>query len=124
MSEYPIIAMAMNQVSDIHLAIAIRKAGAIPSLSIFNYNSLAELEDDFFKYQSEFGDSKILLSLGVGQLISNRVLDSIVSNRIEFIEIIPNDTNEPEIDSIMVEEALEVLPVSYTHLTLPTNREV
>ena len=35
-SKYPIIAMAMNKVSDVNLAIAVRKAGAIPSLSVFN----------------------------------------------------------------------------------------
>lgn len=109
MIEYPVIAMAMNQVSDIHLAIAVRKAGAIPSLSIFNYNSLAELEDDFFKYQSEFGDSKILLSIGVGQIINHRVLESIITNRIELVELIPNDINEIGADTITIEESLEIL---------------
>ena len=101
--------MAMNQVSDIHLAIAVRQAGAIPSLSIFNYSSLEGLEDDLFKYQSEFGDSKILLSVGVRQIANNRVLDSIIANRIELVELIPAHLNEAGADDVTVETALEVL---------------
>jgi NAD(P)H-dependent flavin oxidoreductase YrpB (nitropropane dioxygenase family) len=109
MKEQSIIAMAMNQVSDIHLAIAVRQAGAIPSLSIFNYSSLEGLEDDLFKYQHEFGDSKILLSLGVRQLVNNRVLNSIISNRIELVELIPPHLEEEGADDIAVETALEIL---------------
>ena len=109
MKEQSIIAMAMNQVSDIHLAIAVRQAGAIPSLSIFNYSSLEGLEDDLFKYQSEFGDSKILLSVGVRQIANNRVLDSIIANRLELVELIPADLNEAGADDVTVETALEVL---------------
>ena len=101
--------MAMNQVSDIHLAIAVRQAGAIPSLSIFNYSSLEGLEDDLFKYQSEFGDSKILLSVGVRQIANNRVLDSIIANRIELVELIPAHLEEAGADDVTVETALEVL---------------
>ena len=109
MKEQSIIAMAMNQVSDIHLAIAVRQAGAIPSLSIFNYSSLEGLEDDLFKYQSEFGDSKILLSVGVRQIANNRVLDSIIANRIELVELIPAHLEEAGADDVTVETALEVL---------------
>ena len=109
MKEQLIIAMAMNQVSDIHLAIAVRQAGAIPSLSIFNYSSIEGLEDDLFKYQSEFGDSKILLSVGVRQIANNRVLDSIIANRLELVELIPVDLNEAGADDVTVETALEVL---------------
>ena len=109
MKEQSIIAMAMNQVSDIHLAIAVRQAGAIPSLSIFNYSSLEGLEDDLFKYQSEFGDSKILLSVGVRQIANNRALASIISNRIELVELIPAHLEEAGADDVTVETALEVL---------------
>jgi len=109
MKEQSIMAMAMNQVSDIHLAIAVRQAGAIPSLSIFNYSSLEGLEDDLFKYQSEFGDSKILLSVSVRQIVNNRVLDSIIANRIELVELIPAHLEEAGADDVTVETSLEVL---------------
>lgn len=36
-SKYPIVAMAMNRVSNLQLAIATSKAGAVPSISAFNY---------------------------------------------------------------------------------------
>ncbi len=36
-SKYPIVAMAMNRVSNLELAIATSKAGAVPSISAFNY---------------------------------------------------------------------------------------
>ena len=36
-SKHPIIAMPMNGVSTVDLAIAVTRAGAVPSLSIFNY---------------------------------------------------------------------------------------
>ena len=106
MKEQLIIAMAMNQVSDIHLAIAVRQAGAIPSLSIFNYSSIEGLEDDLFKYKTEFGDSKILLSVGVRQIANNRILDLMIDNQIELVELIPNDSNEIGVDDDIVETAL------------------
>jgi NAD(P)H-dependent flavin oxidoreductase YrpB (nitropropane dioxygenase family) len=94
-SKYPIVAMAMNQVSDINLAIAVRKAGAIPSLSIFNYfDNPARIVHDLELYHKEFNDYKLLLSLNVFQLVSSKFLNLITKYRIEFLEIIPDMRDE------------------------------
>jgi NAD(P)H-dependent flavin oxidoreductase YrpB (nitropropane dioxygenase family) len=44
-SKYPIIAAAMNQVSDLNLAIACSNAGIVASISSFNY-----INDDVFRF--------------------------------------------------------------------------
>lgn len=89
-SKYPIVAMAMNRVSDIALAKAVDAAGAVASLSVFNYdqNGLAGLKQDL----DEFGHGKIVISLGVTELINPKILNTLLEYKIEFIELIP-DTN-------------------------------
>ena len=88
-SKYPIIAAAMNQVSDLNLARSVRYAGAIPSLSIYNYkNNFQGLIDDLTSYKNEFNDLKIFLSLGDQELKTPIVLDLILKFKIEFIELI------------------------------------
>ena len=99
--KYPIVAMAMNQVSDINLAKAVRRAGGIPSLSLFNYpNSSAILiNQDFNEYKNTFGDTKIFVSLGVSDLITPAILDLICDYKIEFIELILDTYDEFKIDT-------------------------
>jgi NAD(P)H-dependent flavin oxidoreductase YrpB (nitropropane dioxygenase family) len=88
-SKYPIVAAAMNQVSDLNLARAVRQAGAVPSLSIYNYkNNFQGLVDDLKNYKNEFADLKIFLSLGDQELKNPLVLDLIIKSKIEFIELI------------------------------------
>ena len=88
-SKYPIVAAAMNQVSDLNLARAVRHAGAIPSLSIYNYkNNFQGLVNDLKNYYKEFNDLKIFLSLGDRELKNLRILDLIIQSKIEFIEVI------------------------------------
>jgi NAD(P)H-dependent flavin oxidoreductase YrpB (nitropropane dioxygenase family) len=91
-SQYPIVAMAMNQVSDIKLAKAVSAAGAIPSLSIFNYyvRGLSGLKQDL----DEFNGTKIVISLGVAELIAPKLLKLIVDYKIEFVELIPDTKGE------------------------------
>lgn len=103
-SRYPIVAMAMNQVSDIELAIAVRKAGAIPSLSIFNYfDNPSRIVHDLERYYEEFNDYKLLLSLNVFQLVSSKFLNLITKYRIEFLEIIPDMRDEFPDHSVQLE---------------------
>jgi NAD(P)H-dependent flavin oxidoreductase YrpB (nitropropane dioxygenase family) len=88
-TKYPIVAAAMNQVSDIKLSKAVRHSGGIPSLSIYNYRNnfqglLADLED----YKKEFNDLKLFLSLGDAELKIPAVLDLVLKSKIEFIELI------------------------------------
>jgi NAD(P)H-dependent flavin oxidoreductase YrpB (nitropropane dioxygenase family) len=88
-SKYPIVAAAMNQVSDLTLARAVRQAGAVPSLSIYNYkNNFQGLVDDLKNYKNEFSDLKIFLSLGDQELKIPIILDLILKFKIEFIELI------------------------------------
>jgi NAD(P)H-dependent flavin oxidoreductase YrpB (nitropropane dioxygenase family) len=93
-SKYPIVAAAMNQVSDLTLARAVRQAGAVPSLSIYNYYKnnrqrlVDDLTDDLTSYKNEFNDLKLFLSLGDQDLKIPAILDLILKFKIEFIELI------------------------------------
>lgn len=69
-TKHPIVCLAMNGVSDANLAIAVSKAGAIPSLSLPNYmrdmgkNFLkVELVKDLARFCEETGSSDIMISL-------------------------------------------------------------
>jgi NAD(P)H-dependent flavin oxidoreductase YrpB (nitropropane dioxygenase family) len=91
-SQYPVVAMAMNRVSDINLAKAVDAAGGVASLSVFNYDKrgLAGLDQDL----EEFGHGRIIISLGVTELINPKILDLILKHTVEFIELIPDTTGE------------------------------
>ena len=94
--DYPIVAMAMNQVSDIALAKAVRRGGGIPSLSIYTYPNDAKVESlakELIEYKETFGDLKIFVSVGVGELILPELLNLIVNMKVEFVELI-NDGRE------------------------------
>lgn len=108
LTQYPIACMAMNRVSDLRLAIAVRKAGALPSLSIFNYYSFKtgirkidaqQLALDLEAYKKEFGDMNILLSFGVLEFLIPEVyalVDTLLPAAVELIL-------EPEHDSMLDE---------------------
>lgn len=127
-SKYPIVAMAMNQVSDIKLAIAVRKAGAIPSLSIFNYSdNPARIITDLEQYYEEFGDYKILLSLTAFQLVSPKLLNLVTRHKVEFIEIIPDFRDEfpnHSVDENIRNTVIELLSNSGIKIFVKRNRDV
>lgn len=109
---YPIVAMAMNQVSDLPLACAVRKAGALPSLSVFNYLTVVEdqlvlnyenLDNDLFGYQQEFDDCSLLLSLNLSALVDDRIFEMLLKYKVRAIEMIKDDT-------ALSNDALEKLP--------------
>jgi NAD(P)H-dependent flavin oxidoreductase YrpB (nitropropane dioxygenase family) len=110
-SQYPIVAMAMNRVSDITLAKAVNAAGAIASLSVFNYDKrgLAGLKQDL----EDFGSRKIVVSLGVTELINPKILNVILESNVEFVELIPDtigefeDTVQKDIDKNTAIETLK-----------------
>ena len=91
---YPIAAMAMNKVSDLKLAVAVRRAGGLPSLSIYNYYTAPEvvsaelLKADLEGYIQECGDACILMSTGVDQLLNDEIFDLLIKNQIAAIELI------------------------------------
>lgn len=87
-SKHPIVAMAMNQVSDIKLAVAVRRAGAIPSLSGFNYSTIDQLETDFKTYQQQFNDGLLLFSTSVDNLMDVTILNLVLQYKIQIVELI------------------------------------
>lgn len=112
-SKYPIVAMAMNQVSDLTLAKAVRRAGAIPSLSIFNYkDNFQGLINDLKEYANEFKDLKLFLSVGENELVIPEVLKLILKSKIEFVELINSDSNEKTASPIEKQNAISSILLS------------
>ena len=98
-SKYPIVAMAMNKVSDISLAIAVAKAGGVPSFSIFNYKEHNMLEEDILKFKNTCNNDKFFISLGVEEFISQKIIDIIFKYNIDLIELISDGKEEhPDMD--------------------------
>ena len=95
--KYPIAAMAMNRVSDIRLAKAIRSAGGLPSLSIFNYytgpNSvdISAFRRDLIDYTADHPDGSILISVGSMQYSSKSFVDLMIEFNIKAVEVIRGD---------------------------------
>ncbi len=97
-TKYPIACMAMNKVSDVKLAIAVRKAGCLPSLSIFNYFvrlgviDPALLEQDLKQYKEAVGDASILISTDIGSLLDlPGMVDMLLAYQVKAVEIILED---------------------------------
>lgn len=93
--KYPIACMAMNQVSDVPLAIAVRTAGCLPSLSIFNYYvqsgviDPALFEQALRQYQDAVGDTSILISTDITVLVNLPIIvDLLLTYRVKAVEII------------------------------------
>jgi NAD(P)H-dependent flavin oxidoreductase YrpB (nitropropane dioxygenase family) len=93
--KYPIACMAMNQVSDVPLAIAVRNAGCLPSLSIFNYYvksgafDTALFEQALKQYQDAVGDTSILISTDITVLVNlPLIVDLLLTYRVKAVEII------------------------------------
>ena len=106
-SKYPILMTAMNQVSDLNLALAGHHAGIFPSLSLFNYwknhrFDLDGLEQDLDKFQKISGSNNLLISLDVDLLLYQKVLDILVGKNFLYIEIVEglNFQNIPKIQKI------------------------
>ena len=89
--------MAMNKVSDLKLAIAIRKAGGLPSLSVFNYYTAPGiiekmlLEIDLAAYREVFNDTNILVSTGVKELLKLNLTEVLVRLKVSTVELILDD---------------------------------
>jgi NAD(P)H-dependent flavin oxidoreductase YrpB (nitropropane dioxygenase family) len=93
---YPIVAVAMNQVSDINLAIAVAQAGGFPSVSLFNYFVAKGVmgwdlaRSEFQRFQDAVGNCNFILSLDTTFIQSNapKVIDLIREFKISHLEII------------------------------------
>jgi len=89
--------MAMNKVSDLRLAVAVRKAGGMPSLSVFNYYTAPNviektlIELDLMAYNAEFKDTNILVSTGVKELLSLNLTEVLTRFKVSCVELIVDD---------------------------------
>jgi NAD(P)H-dependent flavin oxidoreductase YrpB (nitropropane dioxygenase family) len=114
-SQYPIVAMAMNKVSDLPLARAVRQAGGVPSLSVFNYFTAPGHVDEklvekaIVDYKTEFGDANIFFSLGVEDIVQPRFLKIILEQNIKFIELIPASPKETTITPDLIQQTKEAI---------------
>lgn len=98
--KYPIVAAAMNQVSEINLAVACYEAGIMPSLSIYMFYRNSQLNFDQFKqsieyYKEKTGSGKLILSCGTDDIFNQAVLDLLVKNEITHVELIEGLVKRP-----------------------------
>lgn len=98
-SKYPIVMSAMNQVSDLNLAIAGFKAGVSPSLTFtlyWNYGNfdLKRFETDLITYYEKTCSKDLIISISADHLLNENVWDVLVRNNFLTIEIIDGITKD------------------------------
>lgn len=91
-SRYPIMVMPMNGVSDVNLALAVDKAGAFPSISVFNYyqnNSINYdlLDQEIGRFCDYTGHSNILISMHWEDFLKNETSEFLTKHKLKFIEL-------------------------------------
>lgn len=100
---WPIVAMAMNQVSDVNLAVACSRAGILPSLTIFNYYidkavvDVPALVNDLTNYNTLTNSSPLLLSISVDVLVQDELYKIINDFNIKAFEIVSDTPGEQEL---------------------------
>lgn len=96
-AKYPIIAAAMNRVSDLKLALAIHRAGAVPSISLIHDDKLDInfLEKNLLDFYNQTGSTEIVLSIALEDSIRPEIIDTILKHNFKFIELF----NRPQFDS-------------------------
>jgi len=108
-SKYPIVAVGMNQVSDLNLALAVSRAGAVPTLSIFNYATpsykldIKSFEQDLLKFRQEFPIEDLILTIDDKTLLLNlEIIDILINFKIRYIELIRSTSKviEPYIKNL------------------------
>jgi len=123
--KHPILAAPMNQVSDGNLAVACANAGILPSLSVYtwseNYNiNYPVLENIVKDFQDRSGTENILLSAGVGDLLSYNFFNFVQKFNIKHIEVIGNDKEyskiEPEVFPLYKKHNIKVIGKVISHL--------
>lgn len=107
-SKYPILCVAMNQVSDLNLAVAVSLAGAYPSLSLFNYEleneeiDLRSFAKDLEQFKILTKSNEILISMGSKNFLDDRVLNILNNYQTWSVELIEDVNLEtiPKINKI------------------------
>lgn len=95
--KHPIVAVAMNKVSDLKLAIACTKAGIMPSMSAYNYYHIKDLGQryvalmtDIGKFKAIFNHANFLLSISDSELKDSKLMDLFVKAGVKHIELAPD----------------------------------
>jgi hypothetical protein len=89
---HPILAVAMNRVSDVRLAVAVHQAGAFPSISSFNFYRDGALDIEWFgaeldRFQDLTGSANVLLSLATRDFLTKRMEQLLVDRGFRFVEL-------------------------------------
>ena len=83
-----------------------------------------EQMNQILKQQKEFfiknGAPSVNLRIDRLQRLKTLIMD----NRYDFIDALNSDFGNRSKNASMLSDIYGIMPVSYTHLTLPTNREV
>lgn len=96
---HPIVAVAMNSVSDLNLALACFDAGIIPSLSFFNYYyddtqltgyDVSRFEQDIKKFVEHARCTELIISMSANHLFDRKVQDIIKNYNLSYIELVQN----------------------------------
>ncbi len=103
-TKYPILSAAMNQVSDLGLALAVHQAGAMPCISSHCYRTpgiktiSTELLDPVFdEFIKQTGSRNCMLSVEITDPLIPGFVDFIKKHRITWIEIFTGNTIGQEI---------------------------
>ncbi len=105
--KYPIVAVGMNKVSDVPLAIACHRAGIFPTISVFNYlTKVGELDPQLLKSELEkyikvTGSTDVIVSMTPKEFIMPIVQEILLTLKISHVELL--DTVNPEVFSIFQE---------------------
>lgn len=94
--KYPIVAVGMNKVSNVPLAVACHRAGIFPTISVFNYltntgdidSSL--LASEINKYVSITGSSNVIISMTPKEFILPAVQQILLTLKISHVELLDN----------------------------------
>ncbi|MGE0152950.1 MAG: nitronate monooxygenase, partial [Reyranellaceae bacterium] len=90
---HPILAVAMNRVSDVNLAVAVLQAGAFPSISSFNYYRNGALDYRWFGEELDRfrqlagGSTQVLVSLATEDFLSSRLQTLLIDRGFRFVEL-------------------------------------
>lgn len=99
-SKHPILAVPMNKVSDLRLALACHSAGIYPSIALYSYYeqkklSLEKFEKDLKVFKKNTGSTEILISMAGKDLLNESVLEVILQFDVLRIEIIEDFNHDP-----------------------------
>ena len=98
-SKYPIVALAMNQVSNAKFAVDCHNVGIYPSISLFNYTTLKDFLLDVSYFKEKTGTTDFLFSLNFSDFENKQIRNIIDKLDIKNIELIFNFHNSNEIFS-------------------------